>query len=182
MVISAPPIAMGVALGVAATAASFDLRRGEIPNWLTLPPLVVSPFVYGLAFGNEYAMHSLAAASLSALVPYLMFCRGAMGGGDVKLFGALGAITGFDLRVGIEIELWALLVALVVACGALAWNGTLLRTLGNALRHAFDPLLPRAWRRQRRKALSARIRMGGPIFAATVVFAAPYLFDAWSRS
>ncbi len=24
--------------------------------------------------------------------------------GDVKLFGALGAITGFDLRVGIEIE------------------------------------------------------------------------------
>ena len=105
-----------------------------------------------------------------------------MGGGDVKLFGALGAITGFDLRVGIEIELWALLVALVVACGALAWNGTLLRTLGNALRHAFDPLLPRAWRRQRRKALSARIRMGGPIFAATVVFAAPYLFDAWSRS
>jgi hypothetical protein len=37
--------AMGLALGVATAAAFCDWRRGEIPNWLTLPPIVVAPLV-----------------------------------------------------------------------------------------------------------------------------------------
>jgi prepilin peptidase CpaA len=178
----APTIAMALALGVAATAAFCDRRQGEIPNWLTLPPLVLAPFVYGLAFGVEYAMHSLAAAFLSGLVPYLSFRRGAMGGGDVKAFGALGAITGFDLLVGLEIELAAFMAAMLFACGALAWRGTLLRTLGTALRQAFHPLLPAKSRREPSAALSAHVRMGGAIFVATATFATPYFVAAWSDS
>jgi prepilin peptidase CpaA len=174
--------AMGLALGVATTAALCDWRRGEIPNWLTLPPMVVAPLAYGLAFGIEYALHSLAAAFLSALVPYLLFRRGAMGGGDVKVFGALGAITGFDLLAGIEIELGALVVAMVVACSALAWRGVLLRTLGNALAQALNPLLPVRWRQEPCAALSGPIRMGGAVLVATGIFAAPYLVAAWSQS
>jgi prepilin peptidase CpaA len=173
--------AMGLALGVATTAAFCDWRRGEIPNWLTLPPIVVAPFVYGLAFGIEYALHSLAAAFLSALVPYLLFRRGAMGGGDVKVFGALGAITGFDLLVGLEIQLGALVVAMMFACGALAWKGSLVRTLGNALAQALDPLLPKRWRQEPCDALSTPVRMGGAIFLATGIFAAPHLVLAWSE-
>ena len=174
--------AMTLALGVATTAALCDWRRGEIPNWLTLPPIVVAPLAYGLAFGIEYALHSLAAALLSALVPYLMFRGGVMGGGDVKVFGALGAITGFDLLVGIEIELGAFVVAMVVACGALAWKGVLLRTLGNALTQALNPLLPVRWRQGPCTALSAPVRMGGAILVATGICTAPYLVAAWSRS
>ncbi len=173
--------AMSLALGVATTAALCDWRRGEIPNWLTLPPIVVAPFAYGLAFGIEYALHSFAAAFLSALVPYLLFRRGAMGGGDVKVFGALGAITGFDLLVGLEIQLGALAVALMLACGALAWKGALLATLGNALTQALDPLLPNRWRREPCDALSTPVRMGGAIFLATGIFAAPHLMLAWSE-
>jgi prepilin peptidase CpaA len=173
--------AMGLALGVATTAALCDWRRGEIPNWLTLPPLVGAPLAYGFAFGIEYALHSFAAAFLSALVPYLLFRRGAMGGGDVKVFGALGAITGFDLLVGIEIELGALVVAMVVACGALAWKGALLRTLGNALTQALNPVLPVRWRQKPCIALSAPVRMGGAILVATGIFTAPYLAAAWSN-
>ena len=173
-------IAMALALGVATAAAWCDWRTGEIPNWLTVPPIAVAPLVYGFTFGIELALHSFTAALLSALVPYLLFRRGAMGGGDVKLFGALGAITGFDLLVGIEIELAALVVAMVVACGALAWNGVLLRTLGNALVQAFNPVLPVRLRRERCAALSARVRMGGAILVATAVFTGPYLATAWS--
>lgn len=174
--------AMVLTLGVATGAALCDWRRGEIPNWLTFPPIVVAPLAYGLAFGIEFALHSVAAAFLSALVPYLLFRRGAMGGGDVKLFSALGAITGFDLLVGIEIELSALLVAMLVACGTLAWHGVLLRTLSNALTQALNPLLPVRWRQQPCVALSAPVRMGGAILAATVVFTAPYIAAAWSAS
>jgi prepilin peptidase CpaA len=171
----------GLALGVATTAALFDWQRSEIPNWLTLPPIAAAPFAYGLAFGIEYALHSLAAAFLSALVPYILFRRGAMGGGDVKLFGALGAVTGFDLLVGIEIQLAALVVAMLVACGALAWKGILLGTLANALAQALDPLLPSRLRREPCEALSTRIRMGGAIFVATGFFAAPHLALAWTE-
>jgi prepilin peptidase CpaA len=174
--------AMVLALGVATGAALCDWRRGEIPNWLTFPPIVAAPLVYGIAFGIEHALHSVAAAFLSALVPYLLFRRDAMGGGDVKAFGALGAITGFDLLVGVEIELGALVVAMVVACGTLAWQGVLLRTLGNALTQALNPLLPARWRQQPCIALSAPIRMGGAILVATVVFTAPHIAAAWSAS
>jgi prepilin peptidase CpaA len=174
-------IAFGLALGVATIAAFCDWRRGEIPNWLTIPPIVVAPFLYGLAFGIEHALHSIAAAFLSALIPCLLFYRGAMGGGDVKVFGALGAITGFDLLVGIEIQLGAVVVAMVLACGALAWKGALLRTLGNAFVLALSPVLPTRWRLEPCDAMSAPIRMGGAIFIATGFFAAPYFVIAWSE-
>ena len=44
-------IALCSALVVAAIAAVFDWCTAEIPNWLTLPPIVVAPFAYGQAFG-----------------------------------------------------------------------------------------------------------------------------------
>lgn len=177
---TAVTIAAGLALCVAATAAFCDWRRGEIPNWLTLPPIAGAPLAYGLVFGLEFALHSLAASFLSALVPYLLFRRGGMGGGDVKAFGALGAITGFDLLVGVEIQLGALVVAMTVACCSLAWKGALLRTLGNALAQPVNPLIPIRWRQRPCDELSVPIRMGGAIFVATGIFAAPHFVLAWS--
>jgi len=172
--------AMGLALCVAGIAALCDWRRGQIPNWLTLPPIVLAPLSYGLVFGLENATHSLASAFLTGFVPYLLFRRGAIGGGDVKLFGALGAITGFDLLLGLEIQLAALVVAMLVACGGLAWRGVLLRTLGNAFVQPLNPLLPVRCRQQPCDALFTPVRMGGAIFVAAGVFAAPYLAAAWS--
>lgn len=174
------PIAAGAALTTAALAALCDLRRGEIPNWLTLPPLLIAPVSYGLALGPEYALHSLAAALLGGLVPYVLFRRHVMGGGDVKLFAALGAIAGFDLLAGIEIQLWAFAFALVAAGAALAWNGRLLVTVGSALVVGLRPVLPRRWHRDPCAELKAPIRIGGSIFAATSLFAAPHLLLAWS--
>jgi prepilin peptidase CpaA len=177
---TAVTIAAGLALCVAATAAFCDWRRGEIPNWLTLPLLVLAPLSYGVAFGIEYALHSLAAGLLGGLVPYLLFRRGAMGGGDVKLFGALGALMGFDLLLGVEIQLAACVAALVVAGAALAWKGALTSTLKNALLVALRPVLPRRWRREPCNALAEPIRLGAPVFVATLLFATPHLLLAWA--
>ena len=177
---TAVSIAAGVALGTAAVAAFCDHRRGEIPNWLTLPPLVFAPLVYGLAFGLEHALQSWGAALLGGLVPYFLFRRSAMGGGDVKLFASLGAIMGFDLLAGVEIQLWAFAFAMLGAGAALAWRGRLLATLGNALAAGLEPLLPRRFHRDPSAELSTSIRMGGSILAATSVFAAPHLLLVWS--
>ncbi|MGB3052198.1 MAG: A24 family peptidase [Polyangiales bacterium] len=177
---TAVTIAAGLALSVAATAAFCDWRRGEIPNWLTLPALLLAPWSYGLAFGIEYALHSLAAGFLGGLVPYLLFRRGAMGGGDVKLFGALGAVMGFDLLVGVEIQLAAFVAALVVASAALAWKGAFTSTLKNAFAVGLSPLLPARWRRDPCDELAVPIRMGAPVFVATGIFAVPHLLLAWA--
>ncbi|MGB5266243.1 MAG: A24 family peptidase [Polyangiales bacterium] len=176
---TAVTIAAGLALCLAAIAAFCDWRRGEIPNWLTLPAILLAPWSYGLALGFEYALHSLAAGFLGGLVPYLLFRRGAMGGGDVKLFSALGAVMGFDLLLGVEIQLLAFVAALVVASAALAWKGALTSTLRNAVAVGLGPLLPRRLRREPCNELAAPIRMGTPILAATGFFAAPHLLLAW---
>lgn len=177
---TAVTIATSLALLVAAIAAYCDWQRGEIPNWLTLPVMFLAPWAYGFAFGVEYGLHSLAAAFLGGLVPYLLFRSGAMGGGDVKLFAALGAATGFDLLLGVEIQLAAFAVAMLAACAGLAWKGALLGTLGNALVVALGPLVPVRLRREPCAELSAPIRMGGSIFIATGFFAAPLLLLARS--
>jgi prepilin peptidase CpaA len=174
-------IAPGLALTVATTAAICDWRSGQIPNWLTLPPTMIAPFAYGLGLGPRHALQCVLAILVSGLVPYLLFRRRAMGGGDVKLFGALGAITGFDPFAGLEIQLGALGVATVLGLGMLAWQGVLLRGLWSAFAMLLNRLLPRRWRFAVGTEMLTPIRMGGAILVATAVFALPHLALAWSR-
>lgn len=172
-------IALCSALLIAAIAALLDWRTGEIPNWLTLPPIAVSPFAYGLALGSEHALRCLAATLLSALVPYVLFRRRAMGGGDVKLFAALGAVTSFDLMAGLEIQLSAFGIGLLLALTALAWKGSLLRFLAAAAARALRMVFPSACRAADASCQQASLRMGGAILIATGIFALPQLTFAW---
>src|SRR5262245_61584473 len=94
------PYFLAFAVAVAAIAAWFDWRTGHIPNWLTLGPLggaIVAHFVLAAASGRssfalEAAGFSVLGALTCALVPVLLFRVGAMGGGDVKLLAAIGAM------------------------------------------------------------------------------------------
>jgi len=85
----------------------------------------------------------------------------------VKLFAAIGAIAG--VKVGLEVELVALVVACVYALGRLAWHGKLLRTLGNSFALAFNPVLPKKWKRTVTPELMHRLRLGAPIFVGALV-------------
>ncbi|HXK18479.1 MAG TPA: A24 family peptidase, partial [Polyangiaceae bacterium] len=123
-----------VALLASATAAVTDLRSGRIPNWLTLPLVVVGLVVNAAARGSWGATESAMGLLLCAGVPWAVFRVSggrAIGGGDVKLFGALGALLG--PMSGLEIELGALLLLLVFALVQLAFAGQLLRTLRTTL-------------------------------------------------
>jgi prepilin peptidase CpaA len=172
-------IASIAALAIAILAAVADWRTGEIANWITLPPAAISPLMYAFFFGIDYGLLSVASLFLCSFVPYGLFRRGAMGGGDVKLFAALGAVTGFDIRAGIEIQLAAFVVAMVVAFGVLVWKGVLIQTLCNVVRISlrrlcFSPLL-----RQTDIEMLTPIRMGGAIFIGTALVALPYLNLRW---
>jgi prepilin peptidase CpaA len=161
------PYLFGLAVLMTATAAFTDWKTGHIPNWLTLPPLVLGPIVHGLTNGLDGALGSLFAIALCGAVPLLMFWRGGMAGGDVKLFAAIASVCGLD--VGLEAEFLAFVVAGIYALGRLAWQGKLLRTLGNSLYMGINPLLPQRLRNPISPELLNTLRLGGAIFAGTLI-------------
>jgi prepilin peptidase CpaA len=158
-------IAPGLALLLTAVAAVTDFRTGEIPNWLTLPPLVAAPVVHGFVGGWWAALGAIAATVLCGLVPYLLFRRGAAGGGDVKLLAAVGATAG--LSIGVEAQLFTFLAAALISLGRLAWRGRLLATMANALFLGLNPILPRRWRRPIGSELLTPVRLGAFAFLGT---------------
>src|SRR5262245_42169881 len=124
------PILHAVVLALAAIAAFTDVRKGEIPNWLTIPPLFVAPIVHGVLGGHAALFGSLIGMLVCSIVPLLVYYQKGMAGGDVKLFAAIGAVGG--VYVGLEAQLLSLIAASIYALGQLAWNGKLVPTLGNS--------------------------------------------------
>ena len=75
-------------------AAAIDLRTQRIPNFLTLPSILIALVYYLMSDGTSGLLFSLAglAAGIGLLLfPYLL---GGMGAGDAKLMGAVGAMVG----------------------------------------------------------------------------------------
>jgi prepilin peptidase CpaA len=160
-------VVFGAALLMAATGALTDYRTGHIPNWLTLPPLVIGPVVYGAVFGLEAVFAVLVGILVCSIVPLIMFRLGGMAGGDVKLFAAIAAIVGPD--VGLEGEFLAFVVAGIYSLGRLTWDGKLFRTLGNTLALGVNPVLPKRLRRTVTPELRETLRLGGAIFAGLLI-------------
>jgi len=166
-----------------AIAAVTDYRTGYIPNGLTLTGLaaaIAGHFAYGtasggLAAGAEEAGLALLGALGCAVVPLLMFRKGAMGGGDVKLFAAIGAA--LHPLAGLEAETYGFLAAALLAPAKLAWEGRLLVTLNNTLRLVLNPLRKKAHRKPIPEAAITWFRLGPAIFLGTAATLVSHLFS-----
>ncbi len=162
-----PSIIHVVVLCLVGIAAVTDVRNGTIPNWLTLPPLVFAPIAHGMVDGVRGVLSSVLGILVCALVPLLVFYRGGMAGGDVKLFAALGAVAG--LYLGLEAQFLSLVAASIYAIGHLAWSGRLVHSLGNSVFIGLNPVLPRRWRKTIAPELMHRIRLGAAILLGTSI-------------
>lgn len=166
------PFELG-ALAIAAVAALYDLRTGHIPNWLTLGSLHVGVIAHavvgGMAGGASGLAYGVADALLGVVVcgavPVFVFWRGGIGGGDVKLFGAIGALC--LARDGLLAELSSFVIALLVAPAYLAYEGRLLRTIGNTLALVANPFRRPEARRVLAPELMAWFRLAPAIFLGT---------------
>jgi prepilin peptidase CpaA len=78
-----------------------DLKYRKIPNFITLPMIILGPVLNVMLDGASGFKNSLVGFSLGLCVFLVPFYLGGMGGGDVKLLAAIGAIKGspFILRV-----------------------------------------------------------------------------------
>lgn len=82
------------AIVVTAVATAYDTETGRIPNWLTVGSLVLA-IVHAFVF--ERGTDALLGASLGGGVPLVLtlcYPRWSVGGGDIKLLAAIGALLG----------------------------------------------------------------------------------------
>ena len=84
-------VTVAISLGVAAVVE--DLRRRRLPNWLTAGGVAA-----GMACAAWGGWRGLGMAAAGAAVGFLLLLpfhlMGAMGGGDIKLMAAYGALLG----------------------------------------------------------------------------------------
>lgn len=160
-----------------------DYRTGHIPNRLV---------GYGALVGvaTHFAVHLLllrqpdqsgaeilgsASANIAvgllgcSTVPLLLYRANAMGGGDVKLLAACGAWAG--PIIGLQVELYAFVLAALYAPARLAYQGQLFRLLGNSAALIRNPFLPKDKRKEVPPALLTELRFGPAVFFATALVA-----------
>ncbi len=89
-----------IVLAMLTAALATDLHWGKVPNWLTIPPLVVGILINAVSAGVTGLLDSLGAIGLVlSLWIVTMLLGGTLGGGDIKLLAALGAVAGFHFIV-----------------------------------------------------------------------------------
>jgi prepilin peptidase CpaA len=168
---------------VAAIGAWTDWRTGHIPNWLTVGALiagVAGHFARGFHFGGwalgaSEAGFSLGGAFFCVLVPAFMYWKGGIGGGDVKLFAALGALC--QPLGGIEAETYAFVAAALIAPARLAREGILLRTMKNSVAILFNPIRKKDQRKEIPPEMMSWFRLGPAIFVGTCATLIAHWFD-----
>lgn len=123
-----------------AGASVYDVRRGVIPKFLTYPAIAVGLMGHTLFGGLTGAAEPMQLGLAGALAGFAVgfglmlavYLTGGIGGGDVKLMGAVGALTGW--RFTLEALFFGLLVALLMALVILLRRRITRRTLGRIFR------------------------------------------------
>ena len=127
---SLPPPAIRIFLEVLVIlAAIWDIRTRRIPNWLTLPGVVLGVALNTFLFEINGLWFSLKGLGVAFAVYFVLYLLHAMGAGDVKLMAAVGAAAGPGNWIGILVltSVAGALVGLLLV----AFKGRLRRTLGN---------------------------------------------------
>lgn len=118
-----------LAVFLAIWAGVLDWRYRRIPNWLTVPGLLAGIGVNTVANGWAGAKSSLLGAGLGLLLLLPFVVIKALGAGDWKLIGAIGACLG-SARL-IEVLIGSVLVAGVMAVGMIIYKGRARQALVN---------------------------------------------------
>ena len=121
-------------------AAVTDLKTGKIFNWLTYPAILsgilvatTTGFLESGLTGAGQGVRASLLGLLAAVVPFgLIFAAGGLGGGDVKLMGAIGTI-GADWLCVLDTAVYAFVAVAVIAMVIMVRQRILLQTLHRLL-------------------------------------------------
>lgn len=109
----------------------YDVRYRRIPNAFVLATLLSGLIINVIFGGFSGAASSLAGCVIAFLLMFVLHVFGAMGAGDVKLFSALGAVTGAGLVL--PTFLVVVLTGGVLALVSILRNGAVMATMHRVL-------------------------------------------------
>ncbi len=118
-----------IALMLAITAAVWDVRQHRIPNWITLPGIVVGMVLRSALLGWKGFVGSVTGCLLAGGVLLLFYLVRAMGAGDVKLMAAIGSFVG--LSQAMNIVLAAAICGGIIGIVYALYRGRLWSTIKN---------------------------------------------------
>ena len=152
-------------LVVTYAAARIDLRTGKVPNRLTYPAILAGLIfwpVMGICLGGvELGVELSKSAWLAmacGLIPYaILVLTAGLGGGDMKLMAAVGAISA-SWEVVLSTTVYALIAAVVLALAVMVRRGIVRRTASRLFSAAL--------------LASARVRSDAPADSPQIAFAA----------
>ena len=166
-----------VALGVSLFT---DLTRGKVYDWCTFPAI-------GLGFLIAYVAGAVETAQGNALVDSIggfalalgifgvAYLLSMLGGGDVKLMCAVGAIKGVSFFI--DAAVLTACAGAVIAVAVLVWRGRLPEGLKSS---ALALFAPRKFRERRKSAPEGAAEMMTIPYVAAIVFGAcAALFLSW---
>lgn len=139
MPVSPNVIKLLLLIPLAVTVTYYDVRYRRIPNVLVLAALVSGFVLNSSLAGVQGTISSVGGFGLAFIPMFLMHLFGAMGAGDVKLFGAVGAVLGVGLVPMTFVVVVMLGAALAVY--SMVRGGTVFSTLHGVLR-IFVGILP----------------------------------------
>jgi prepilin peptidase CpaA len=122
--------------GLFAFAAYGDVRSRRIPNALALAVAALGLVRLILAGDPGAALHSLAASAAVFAAGFLLFWRGLIGGGDVKLTAAAVLLVGYH---SVSVFLFAMALCGFVVTLAVLATRLAVRTLAAPGRETYDP-------------------------------------------
>ena len=114
---------------LALVAGWTDYKRRRIPNWLTVPGLVVGISLNATASGWSGLKFSLLGAGLGLLLLLPFVLLRSLGAGDWKLAGALGAFVGASVLL--DLLLGSVFVAGLMALALVIYKRRVRQTLRN---------------------------------------------------
>ncbi|WP_165971987.1 A24 family peptidase [Paenibacillus piri] len=106
--------------GLIAAAFATDIVKRKIPNRLTAAGLLIGLLLHTVMEGLAGAGYALTGAALGFAPLLLLYWMHAVGAGDVKLFAALGALTGAEFVL--QSIMYSLLYAAFISCLILIWR------------------------------------------------------------
>lgn len=108
-------VAVWICLAVVAISVVSDIATRRIPNLVTLGGIALGVVIHGVAgfvesgFGGlvRAVGLTLLGALLCGLIPFFAWKKAELGGGDVKLFAAVGALMGLSMGFDVEARAFA---------------------------------------------------------------------------
>lgn len=125
------------------TAFVYDLRTMKIPNYITISGIIAGIGYHGLMWGWNGILFALKGFGAGFGLMFILFVLGAVGGGDVKLFGGIGAWTGIWLTL--SIMMYSILVAGGLGLIILLWRREIFGRLRALLNGVIGAILLKSW-------------------------------------